>query len=82
MHLTIITPDKKVFEGNVEKASFPGSAGSFQVLRDHAPLVSMLQKGVIRYQDRKQEHSLTIEAGLVEVVNNTITVLVAASTHH
>jgi len=76
MHLTILTPDKKVFEGSVQKVTFPGSAGSFQVLKDHAPLVSMLQKGAILYGDGRQEHVLAIEEGLVEVLNNSITVLV------
>ncbi len=82
MHLTIITPDKKVFEGSVQKITFPGSAGSFQVLKNHAPLVSSLQKGIIRYGNEKQEHALAIEEGLVEVLNNTITVLVAFSPQH
>ena len=82
MHLTIITPDKKVFEGNVQKVTFPGSGGSFQVLKNHAPLVSTLQKGAIRYGNEKQEDALAIEEGFVEVLNNTITVLVASDTQH
>lgn len=80
MHLTIITPDKKVFEGSVQKVTFPGSAGIFQVLKNHAPLVSTLQKGAVRYSSEKQEHALAIEEGLVEVLNNNITVLVASDT--
>lgn len=82
MHLTIITPDKKVFEGNVQQVTFPGSAGKFQVLKNHAPLVSRLQKGAIRYVSEKQEHALAIEEGLVEVLNNTITVLVSSDNSH
>ena len=77
MRLTIITPDKKVFEGSVERVTLPGSSGTFQVLKNHAPLVSTLQKGTLRYVSEKQEHVLAIGEGLVEVVNNTITVLVA-----
>ncbi len=82
MHLTILTPDKKIFEGSVQKATFPGSAGSFQVLKDHAPLVSTLQKGAILYGGERQEHILAIEEGLVEVLNNNITVLVPSVTQH
>ena len=78
MHLTIITPDEKVFEGSVQQVTFPGSAGSFQVLKNHAPLVSPLQKGTIRYGNEQQEHALAIEEGLVEVLHNTITVLVTS----
>ncbi len=77
IHLTITTPDKKLFEGRVQKVTLPGSAGSFQVLKDHAPLVSILRKGTIIYGSEDQEHALTIQGGLVEVLNNNITVLVA-----
>jgi F-type H+-transporting ATPase subunit epsilon len=80
IHLTITTPDKQFFEGRVQRVTLPGSAGSFQVLRDHAPLVSILQKGTIFYGDESQEHTLPIEEGLVEVSNNSITVLVTFAT--
>jgi F-type H+-transporting ATPase subunit epsilon len=77
MQLTIITPDKTVFDGNIQKVTFPGSVGSFQVLKNHAPLVSTLQKGSIIYSDDQRDYSLAIEEGVVEVVNNKVTVLVA-----
>ena len=80
IHLTIITPDKKFFEGRVQQVTLPGSAGSFQVLKDHAPLVSILQKGTILYGGEGQEHALSIQEGLVEIFNNSITVLVAFAT--
>lgn len=75
MKLTIITPDQEVFEGEVDSATFPGSDGSFQVLRNHAPLVSSLGKGDIEYRGSAGEGSVTVEGGVVEVLNNTITVL-------
>lgn len=76
MFLEIITPDKKVFEGEVESATFPGSKGSFQVLTNHAPLISTLAKGKITYV-RKPEgtKNLEVDGGVVEVLNNKITVL-------
>ena len=79
MHLTILTPDKQIFEGSVEKVTFPGSAGSFQVLQNHAPLVSTLRPGTIVYRGDKQEYALHVEEGLVEVSHNRITVLVASA---
>ncbi len=82
IHLTISTPDKKFFEGRVQKVTLPGSAGSFQVLKDHVPLVSTLQKGTILYGGERQEHVLAIEEGLVEVLNNSITVLVTSAIQH
>ena len=78
MHLTISTPDKTLFQGDVQKASFPGSAGLFQVLKNHAPLVSTLQKGKIQYSNAQQDYTLNIEKGLVEVIDNKLTVLVTS----
>lgn len=75
MHLTIITPDKQVFDGEVEMASFPGSDGSFQVLHNHAPLVSSLGKGDITYRTRETATNVYVEGGVVEVLDNKITVL-------
>lgn len=80
MHLTIITPNKQLFEGSVKQATLPGSAGSFQVFKGHAPLVSVLQEGTMFYGDGHQEHALSIEEGLVEVFGDRITVLLASAT--
>lgn len=77
MFLEIVTPDEKVFEGEVISASFPGSDGSFQILNNHAPMVSTLGKGDIRYaQEKKKEVNILVEGGVVEVMNNKVNVLV------
>lgn len=77
MFLEIVTPDEKVFEGEVLSATFPGSDGSFQLLNGHAPLVSTLGKGDIKYnQEKKDEVSILVEGGVVEVINNKVNVLV------
>ena len=76
MHLIIITPDKSVFEGEIQQVTLPGSSGSFQVLRGHAPIVSILDKGQISYKDEAKEHVLAIEGGVVEVRDNRVVVLV------
>lgn len=78
IQLTVTTPDQTLFEGKVTSATFPGATGSFQVLHNHAPLVSTLQRGSIVYHDGEQEQALPTEAGIVEVLNNQITVLVTA----
>lgn len=76
MLLEIITPDKKLFSGKVKSVKLPGSAGSFGVLKNHAPLISSLKKGVIKAVDEeKQIHSFTVKGGVVEVLKNKITVL-------
>lgn len=77
MFLEIVTPDEKVFEGEVLHATFPGADGSFQILNNHAAMVSVLGKGDIKYQQEKQkEVTLLVEGGVVEVKNNAVNVLV------
>jgi F-type H+-transporting ATPase subunit epsilon len=76
MHLEIITPDKKVFEGEVAVVTFPGSDGSFQILNNHAPLVSLLKGGVVEYKtSEKGTSQVAITGGVVEVLKNKVVVL-------
>lgn len=71
MHLEIVTPERKVFEGEVSVATFPGADGSFQILNNHAPLVSLLQQGVVEYQTKETaRQQIQITGGVVEVLNN------------
>ena len=78
MYLEIVTPDQKVFEGEVISVSFPGTDGSFQVLNNHAPLLSTLKKGTIVYKDKKNEFEVVVDGGVVEVLNNKVIVLAEA----
>jgi F-type H+-transporting ATPase subunit epsilon len=76
MYLEILTPDRRIFEGYVEAATFPGAKGSFQVLRNHAPIISSLTEGIIKYRNEQQEFRVRITGGVVEVLNDNITALV------
>lgn len=76
MLLEIITPDKKLFDGEVKYASFPGSDGSFGVLDNHAPMIATLSAGKVELTDAanaKQE--FPVKGGVVEISNNKIIVL-------
>ncbi|HLZ17593.1 MAG TPA: ATP synthase F1 subunit epsilon [Cyclobacteriaceae bacterium] len=75
MHLEIITPEKKVFEGDVIIATFPGTDGSFQVMNDHAPLVSLLKDGAVVYKSKEGTEEVKITGGVVEVLKNKVIVL-------
>lgn len=75
MHLEIITPDKTLFEGEVDAATFPGSKGSFQVLKNHASLISSLDKGKVILRTNKEMQEILISGGIVEVLKNNIIVL-------
>jgi F-type H+-transporting ATPase subunit epsilon len=75
MHLEILTPEKKVFEGEVTSATFPGSDGSFQVLDHHAPLISLLKEGKVEYKSKDGVQNLAITGGVVEVLKNKVILL-------
>ena len=79
MQLDILTPDVKVFSGEVYAVNLPGSEGSFEVLDKHAPLISNLGKGYLTIRKTaKDEEKIMIDGGLVEVSNNKVVVLADA----
>jgi F-type H+-transporting ATPase subunit epsilon len=76
MQLEIITPEKKVFEGEVTSVQLPGATGKFEILNNHAPIISSLKKGKVRVIDlnNKTEY-YNINGGVIEIQNNIIIVL-------
>lgn len=76
MFLEIITPDTRVFEGEVKLVTVPGSKGSFQILNNHAPIISTLDAGDVRViDDSDKTSSYPISGGVIEVKNNHIMIL-------
>ncbi len=75
MNLEIITPDKKVYEGVVDSVILPGTNGGFQVLKDHAPIVSTLAKGSLIVEIKGKKESFLVDGGVVEVAKNKVLVL-------
>jgi len=73
--LKIITPDKSVMDGEVTSVTVPGTAGSFEVLVNHAPIVSSLDEGNVIIRTGNNEEVIRITGGVVEVINNQVTVL-------
>lgn len=77
MTLEILTPEKKIFSGDVYGVQLPGISGVFEVLEKHAPIVSALKEGRLKVlKDKNVSTSYTIQGGFVEVINNRATVLV------
>lgn len=77
MHLTIITPEKEVFNGMVKSVQVPGTSGRFEVLNGHAPIVSSLSKGIIKVTDEKdRQNTYRIEKGFIEVLANEVSLLI------
>jgi F-type H+-transporting ATPase subunit epsilon len=77
MKLQILTPDKVVFSGdNVSLVQLPGIDGSFEIMNDHAPLISVLKKGDIKVLIKDQAPQyFKINGGVIEVLNNSVQVL-------
>ncbi len=88
MFLEIVSPEKTLFTGDVTSVHVPGSEGSFQILNNHAPIVSTLKKGSITLkgsfvEDQENlnihsnsEASLDIQSGVIEMKKNKLIILV------
>ena len=91
MFLEIVTPEASIFRGEVESVTVPGVDGQFQMLNNHAPIVSLLQEGNVKiqgqlsfdeaYEDRfksvdKNNSVLPIQSGTIELNDNKIIILV------
>lgn len=74
--LDIVSPEKTIFSGEADAATLPGEKGRFTVLCNHAPLISVLVKGTVRWVHDGNEQTLDVSGGFVEVKNNVVTVCV------
>lgn len=76
LNLEVITPAKKAYEGTVQSVTVPGTLGSFQVLFNHAPILSSLEIGEMKVVDSTNNEShFAVSGGTVEVLNNKVLVL-------
>ncbi len=81
MTLEILTPEKKLFSGDVYGVQLPGISGLFEVLDKHAPMVSALKEGKLKiFKEKNSSVTYTIQSGFAEVLNNKTTVLVEGAT--
>ncbi|KAF0237858.1 MAG: ATPase F1 complex delta/epsilon [Prolixibacteraceae bacterium] len=80
MYLEIITPDKKVFEGEVNLVMLPGSKDPFTLLQNHAPIISTLEKGTIKVVDVfGKKYYFNVSGGVIENLANKVIVLVESA---
>lgn len=80
MLLEIITPDKKVFSGEAKLIQLPGSKGSFEILNNHAPIISTLTNGRIKVIDMNDQVSFfDVKDGMIESKANKIIVLIESA---
>jgi len=80
MQLEIITPGKQLFAGEIKLVQVPGSGGLFEILNNHAPIISTLDKGKIKIENPEGEKSFfEIEGGVIEAKSNHIIILAEVS---
>ena len=73
MTLEIISAHEVMFRGEAEAVTLPGAEGSFTVLKNHAPIISVLTAGEVRYlTPGGEEKTITVKGGLVDVENNVV----------
>ena len=74
MTLDILTPEKKLYSGEATLVQLPGVDGSFEILNNHAPIISALKEGVVRFKTAEGEKRIKISSGFVECLHNKVIV--------
>lgn len=78
MKLSIVSPEKEIFNGEVKSVTLPGTMGTFSILPHHAPIVSSLKAGKVSYITVEgEEYTLDIHSGFVEMSNGEASVCVS-----
>jgi F-type H+-transporting ATPase subunit epsilon len=75
LHLEIVTPERRAFEGDVDEVIVPGSEGEMGILPHHAPLISLLGQGVLRLKNGTQEQEFAIFGGFLQVRPDRVVVM-------
>lgn len=79
IRLEVVTPEKEVFSDMVESFIFPSVMGSTGVLYNHAPLLTVLEPGVITYKKDNEQHKIAVSTGFLELKNNVAEILVSSA---
>lgn len=76
LKLKIVSPERIEYDGEIVSVTVPGSAGSFEILNDHAPIISSLDSGIVEYATVSEKKQLAIKGGFVEVQKNQVSLCV------
>ena len=76
MYLTIVSPEKILYEGEATVVAVPGTKGAFEVLDNHAPIISSLQEGTIVAKHDCAQEEISITSGFIEVADNKVSICV------
>lgn len=75
MEVEIISPDTLIYSGKADLVSLPGTKGAFEIMKNHAAIISTLEKGKIKVAFNGEEKFFDINGGLVEFNNNKVNIL-------
>lgn len=76
LKLKIVTPERIVYDGDIVSVRVPGTLGQFEVLENHAPIISSLEKGVVEYVTLSGSNRIQVSGGFVEVQKNVVSLCV------
>ncbi len=76
LKLKIISPERIVFSGEVDSIKVPGTNGQFEVLNNHAPIISSLGKGFVEYSFNGGKNQFEVSGGFIEVKDNDVSLCV------
>lgn len=76
MTLEILTPESVFYRGDADSITLPGTLGSFQILNNHAPIISSLTKGVLSFTVNGEIRQIEVSDGVMEMHNNKVTVCI------
>ena len=76
LKLRIVSPEQVVYDGDAVSVNVPGILGSFEILQNHAPIISALQIGKVVYTNNDGTHELDVHGGFVEVQKNKVSLCV------
>lgn len=76
LQLKIVTPECIEYQGEIIRVVVPGTLGEFEVLENHAPIISSLERGKIVYENKDGQHTLQVNGGFIEVQKNLVSICV------
>ncbi len=77
MNILVLTPEKEIYKGEITSVKVPGVSGQFEILNNHAPIVSALVEGEVRIiESNGNRKTFSIEQGFIEMLNNEVSLLV------
>ncbi len=76
LQLKIVTPERIEYQGEIIRVVVPGTLGEFEVLENHAPIISSLEHGKIVFENKDGQHTLNVSGGFIEVQKNRVSICV------